>query len=222
MRSPTLLLSTLLIMASFFSFACNTRSSNSPYVSQPQASPSLAPEPKNLNVQSPNVQVPEIQQPEIQQPEIRIPKIRMPEIRIPEITIPGIRVQQDEDSTIITIASDILFDFDQDTIRSDAETALQQISAAITKRYPQNSMQIQGHTDSIGSNAYNQNLSERRTVAVKRWLEQQGNVALSRMSTIGYGESRPVASNTNPDGSDNPAGRQSNRRVEIVIQQGVL
>jgi outer membrane protein OmpA-like peptidoglycan-associated protein len=143
----------------------------------------------------------------------------MPEIRIPEITIPGVRVQQNQNLTRITIAGDILFDFDQDTIRPDAEAALQQISAAIAKRYPRNAMQIQGHTDSVGSDAYNRNLSERRAVAVKRWLEQRGKVASSQMSTVGYGESRPMAPNTNPDGSDSPAGRQRNRRVEIVIRR---
>ena len=52
-------------------------------------------------------------------------------------------------------------------------------------------------------------------------MEQQGNVASSQISTSGYGESRPVAPNTNPDGSDNPEGRQKNRRVEIVIERQV-
>lgn len=163
-------------------------------------------------------QIPPIRQPPIRIPEIRQPEIRQPEIQIPEITIPGIRVQQTEDSTTIIIAADLLFDFDQDTLRPDAEIALQQIHAAITTHYSDRLLQIQGHTDSIGTDAYNRDLSERRAATVKRWLEEHG-IAASRMTTIGYGESRPVAANTNPDGSDNPAGRQRNRRVEIVIQR---
>jgi outer membrane protein OmpA-like peptidoglycan-associated protein len=171
-----------------------------------------------LDIEKPTIQRPTIQRPTIKRPTIKIPEITIPEIKIPEITIPEIRVQQDKDSTIITITSDILFDFDQATIRPDAAMALRQINAAIAKRYAQNSMIIQGHTDAIGSNAYNQTLSNRRALAVKQWLAQQGNVSPSRMGAIGYGESRPVAPNTNPDGSDNPAGRQQNRRVAIVIQ----
>lgn len=160
-----------------------------------------------------------IKRPTVNGPKIRIPRVTIPEIKIPEITFPGIRVHQDKKTTIITIAADILFDFDQAILRPDAETALGQISAAIAKHYPQNSLQIQGHTDAIGSDSYNQDLSVRRAMAVKQWLQTQGNIAASRMTTVGYGESRPVAANTRTDGSDNPEGRQKNRRVEIVIRR---
>ncbi|BAZ08154.1 OmpA family protein [Calothrix sp. NIES-3974] len=160
-----------------------------------------------------------VKRPTVNRPKVRIPRVTIPEIKFPEITFPGIRVHQDKKTTIITIAADILFDFDQAILRPDAETALGQISAAIAKYYPQNSLQIQGHTDAIGSDSYNQDLSVRRAIAVKQWLQTQGNIAASRMTTVGYGESRPVAANTRTDGSDNPEGRQKNRRVEIIIRR---
>jgi outer membrane protein OmpA-like peptidoglycan-associated protein len=168
-------------------------------------------------VPTPTITIPELKPPEIAIPDIPIPEINIPEITIPEITTPDIRVQQGNGLTVFTIGADILFDFDQSTIRPDAETALQQVSNAIASRYPDNAMQIRGHTDSVGSDDYNQNLSERRAAAVQTWLEQQGKVTKSRITIRGYGESQPVAPNTKPDGSDNPQGRQLNRRVEIII-----
>lgn len=73
---------------------------------------------------------------------------------------------------------------------------------------------IEGHTDSIGSDAYNQKLSERRAKAVFNYFLKKG-IKAERMKTVGYGESRPKASNTKPNGKDNPEGRAINRRVEI-------
>jgi outer membrane protein OmpA-like peptidoglycan-associated protein len=72
-------------------------------------------------------------------------------------------------------------------------------------------MSIEGHTDSIGTEAYNQGLSERRAAAVKNYLVKQGVPDGSRMTTVGYGESRPIADNKTPEG------RFQNRRVEILI-----
>jgi outer membrane protein OmpA-like peptidoglycan-associated protein len=168
-------------------------------------------------VPTPTITIPEINSPEITIPDIPIPDINIPEITLPEITTPDIRVQQGSGLTVFTLESDILFDFDQSTIRPDAETALQQVSRAIARRYPDNAMQIRGHTDSVGRDDYNQALSERRATAVQTWLEQQGEIT-DRVTIRGYGESQPIAPNTQPDGSDNPQGRRLNRRVEIIIQ----
>ncbi|AFY79198.1 MAG: OmpA family protein [Hydrococcus sp. C42_A2020_068] len=200
----------LFVGLSCFPIACHSQSETT------GLQPPLSSQPKPDRV---TVERPTVRQPEIRQPKVEAPQVTIPEVQIPEITFPGIRVQQSQNSTVITIAADILFDFDRATLRPDAEAALRQISTAIAKHYPQNPMQIQGHTDAIGSDSYNQDLSVRRAVAVKQWLQQQGNVAASRMSAIGYGESRPVAANTKADGSDNPEGRQKNRRVEIVIRR---
>ncbi len=77
---------------------------------------------------------------------------------------------------------------------------------------------IADHTDSKGSDAYNQRLSEKRAESVKKWLSENAGISADTIKTVGYGETRPMAPNANSDGSDNPEGRQKNRRVEIVIR----
>jgi len=84
------------------------------------------------------------------------------------------------------------------------------------KDNPDIQVTIEGHTDSIGSDSYNQRLSERRAQAVKAYLVSKG-VAASRLETVGKGEQEPVAPNTK-DGKDNPQGRAMNRRAELKIQ----
>jgi outer membrane protein OmpA-like peptidoglycan-associated protein len=76
---------------------------------------------------------------------------------------------------------------------------------------------IEGHTDSKGTEGYNLALSEKRANAVKRWLVEKGGLDSKKIITRGYGESRPIAPNTNPDGSDCPEGRARNRRVEVYV-----
>lgn len=78
-------------------------------------------------------------------------------------------------------------------------------------------MRVDGHTDAKGDDAYNQALSERRAAAVKAWLAGNARIPADHMGTRGYGETRPVAPNARPDGADDPAGRQRNRRVEIAV-----
>jgi outer membrane protein OmpA-like peptidoglycan-associated protein len=78
---------------------------------------------------------------------------------------------------------------------------------------------IDGYTDAKGLDAYNLQLSEKRATAVKSWLVQKGSVDAKRIKTKGWGKANPVASNTHPDGSDNPEGRQKNRRVEITVKK---
>ncbi|MHB8911980.1 MAG: OmpA family protein [Lysobacter sp.] len=109
------------------------------------------------------------------------------------------------------------FDFDKSTLRPDAVAILNE-AAEILKRYPELKVEVAGHTDSKGTDAYNQALSERRARAVYDYLTSNG-VDASRMSgPNGYGESRPIAPNTNEDGSDNPEGRARNRRTELNVQ----
>ncbi|MDP7239531.1 MAG: OmpA family protein, partial [Candidatus Latescibacteria bacterium] len=76
---------------------------------------------------------------------------------------------------------------------------------------------IFGHTDSKGSDAYNQKLSEKRALSVKTWLLTNTNISKYLLHTIGLGETQPVAPNEKEDGSDNPEGRAQNRRVEILV-----
>ncbi|MEW6363368.1 MAG: OmpA family protein [Acidobacteriota bacterium] len=115
----------------------------------------------------------------------------------------------DHDVTI-RLPGSILFDFDKAGIRPDAERTLTEV-LEVLKAYSQRSVRIEGHTDSIASDAYNRELSERRAAAVRDWLVKHG-LGGSRLRPMGHGESQPVAENTTPEG------RQKNRRVEIVIE----
>jgi OOP family OmpA-OmpF porin len=109
------------------------------------------------------------------------------------------------------------FDFDKSTLRPDAVAILNE-AIEILKRYPDLRVEVAGHTDSKGTDQYNQALSERRATAVYDYLTKNGVAAGRLMGPTGYGESRPIAPNTNPDGSDNPEGRAQNRRTELNVQ----
>ena len=101
------------------------------------------------------------------------------------------------------------FDFDKATLKPEAKVVLNE-AAALLSKHERVVVEIAGHTDSVGSEAYNQGLSERRANAVRDYLTGNG-VKASRLSARGYGESRPVASN------DTDEGRAENRRVEMII-----
>ena len=113
----------------------------------------------------------------------------------------------------VSLPADVLFDFDQAVIRPDAATALAGL-ATVIRGYPAGRAEIQGHTDAKGNAAYNQRLSERRAEAVKRWLVEREKIAAGQLATRGFGKNRPVADN------DTEAGRQKNRRVEVVVHKG--
>ncbi|WP_372682955.1 OmpA family protein [Desulfosarcina sp.] len=152
--------------------------------------------------------------PQLPQPEI--PTTEMPEVKIPEISDPNILIQENDHMVMITLWSDILFDFDKWDIRSDAKDALGQILHVLTGRYAKLPFEIHGHTDAMGIEAYNLNLSKQRAHAVKDWLVAHG-IEGTRTSVYSHGELQPVAPNSNADGTDNPEGRQMNRRVDIRI-----
>lgn len=112
----------------------------------------------------------------------------------------------------VDLPADVLFDFDSADVRSDAAQALAHL-ATVIRAYPGGRVQIEGHTDAKGNDAYNQRLSERRAASVKSWLTEREVIPADQLATRGAGESRPVADNTTE------AGRQRNRRVEVVIQK---
>jgi outer membrane protein OmpA-like peptidoglycan-associated protein len=112
----------------------------------------------------------------------------------------------------VELPADVLFDFDKADIRSDAAQALAQL-ATLIRAYPSGSATLEGHTDSKGDDAYNQRLSERRAESVKRWLVEREGIAADRLTPKGWGERKPVA------GNEDDAGRQRNRRVEVVIRK---
>lgn len=168
----------------------------------------------------PPLKVPPVNIPKTKIPDVNFPEINFPQVNFPEITIPNVKIQQGKNTTIYTVPADILFDFDKANIRPDAQVALEQISKSISQRFANPSMQINGHTDAIGSDTYNLGLSQRRAEAVRQWLITNKNMKPNLMTVKGLGETQPVAPNTNPNGSDNPQGRQKNRRVEIVVRAG--
>jgi outer membrane protein OmpA-like peptidoglycan-associated protein len=117
----------------------------------------------------------------------------------------------------IELDADVLFDFDKYSLRPEAAESLRKVGE-VAKNYGSTPVVIEGHTDSKGTHPYNMSLSENRARSVKNWLVQNAGVSASRITTRGLGETKPVAPNTNPNGSDNPTGRQKNRRVEITIR----
>lgn len=116
--------------------------------------------------------------------------------------------------TVITLEDGVLFDFGKSDIRSDAAQTLKSLAGVLNNaKVP--AAHIYGHTDSISDEAFNLQLSQERADAVSAELKKDGVSAM--LDATGYGESKPVAPNENADGSDNPAGRALNRRVEIFI-----
>ena len=116
----------------------------------------------------------------------------------------------------IELPADVLFDFDKADIRPDAHKALNQ-TAGIIRDKAKGLVRIEGHTDSKGSDAYNQKLSELRGKSVRDWLVKNEGLKNVRFQSMGFGAQKPAAPNAKVDGTDDPDGRQKNRRVEIVI-----
>ena len=119
-----------------------------------------------------------------------------------------LQAKQTERGLLITLG-DVLFEFNQSELKSGATRNLMPLAKALTER-PQQTVVVEGHTDAVGSKAYNVQLSERRAAAVKDYLVAQG-IAAERISTQGLGPDFPIASN------DTEGGRQQNRRVEVIL-----
>ena len=132
--------------------------------------------------------------------------------------VQDLQVKETGEEIRIELAADVLFDFDKADLRPAAQSVLHQV-AGIIQQKAKGSVRIEGHTDSKGNDAYNQKLSERRANSVKAWLTDKEGLQKVQFATQGFGAKKPVASNTKPDGSDDPEGRQKNRRVEIVIKK---
>ena len=125
--------------------------------------------------------------------------------------INGVSVTRTADNELnVTVRNEVLFDFNSAGLRSASRESLREM-ANVFDKYPNTTIEVAGHTDSIGTAAYNQRLSERRANSVVNYLEQLG-VRGSRLEGIGYGESQPRATNSTANG------RQLNRRVEIHVR----
>lgn len=126
--------------------------------------------------------------------------------------IPGAVVERVGEGIQVTFASGLLFDFDSDVVRAEARTNLRNLAASLDK-YPGSELLIVGHTDSVGTDAYNLGLSQRRAESAAVYLVSQG-VDRARLASRGLGETEPVSPN------DTDAGRSRNRRVEVAIYAG--
>jgi outer membrane protein OmpA-like peptidoglycan-associated protein len=132
--------------------------------------------------------------------------------------VESLEVRETDTDVRVDLAADVLFDFDKADLLPKAEETLQKAAAFVTDRNKGGVVRIEGHTDAKGSESYNAKLSLRRAQSVARWFSEHGLRAM-RFATAGFGATKPVAPNQKPDGSDDAAGRQKNRRVEIVIQK---
>jgi outer membrane protein OmpA-like peptidoglycan-associated protein len=123
--------------------------------------------------------------------------------------IPGATVERVGEGIQVTFASGLLFDFDSDVVKGNARANLDELARSLDK-YDGSNLLIVGHTDDVGAASYNQDLSERRADAARRYLVSR-NVDGNRIDTRGVGEDEPVTSNATE------SGRARNRRVEVAI-----
>ena len=136
------------------------------------------------------------------------------DIQLPK-GIEAVKSEERPCSHRISVVADALFDFNQSHLRADAAETLNAAGPEIAKA-GKHKVAVEGHTDSIGTDAYNDRLSEARAKAVRDWLAAHAFIPADS-AIRGYGKKQPVASNTTPDGRDDPVGRQKNRRVEIAV-----
>lgn len=118
-------------------------------------------------------------------------------------------IRREGDLLAVSLKGDVTFDYDSATVRPGLYAEIDRISNVLIK-YPQTVIRVEGHTDSTGSDTYNMDLSQRRADSVKNLFVQRG-VSVSRIETMAFGESMPIADNSTE------AGRAMNRRVEIKI-----
>jgi outer membrane protein OmpA-like peptidoglycan-associated protein len=121
----------------------------------------------------------------------------------------GVNVIRDGDNLVLDMPSGITFGVDSSTVQPGFQSTLDKVATTLTQ-YEKTYVDVMGHTDSTGSDAYNQSLSERRASSVAGYLTSRG-VQSARLATKGYGESQPKASNIDE------SGRAANRRVEIRL-----
>lgn len=121
----------------------------------------------------------------------------------------------------IFVLDNIYYNYNKSDIREDAARELDKLVQLLADN-PEIRIELGSHTDSVDDNAYNMSLSQRRAESAVKYLVQHG-IAPDRLVAKGYGEELPIARNTNPDGTDNPDGRQKNRRTEFkILEVGVV
>lgn len=161
-------------------------------------------------------------------PAASVPSLSLPSVSVPSQSVPsksikavvldgadGTTVLPDDQRTTYSTKTDVLFDFGKAGIKPAAVPTLRRITAEISRRFPTGTITVDGHTDALGTEQDNLDLSRRRAEAITRWLVTEGGIDAARITTHGYGEAVPVAPNTMDTGADNPEGRATNRRVMI-------
>jgi len=128
-----------------------------------------------------------------------------------------LQLKETEKNVTINLQGDVAFDSGKAALRPEGEKSLEKVGVVISQ-FPDSKVLIAGFTDNKGGKEANLRLSEKRAESVKDWLVKHG-VEASAITTKGYGEESPLALNQNTDGTDNPDGRQQNRRVEITVQK---
>jgi outer membrane protein OmpA-like peptidoglycan-associated protein len=113
------------------------------------------------------------------------------------------------------VLRNIFFDYDKSDLRDESKSELDRIAEQM-QEFSTIKVELSGHTDNKGEDSYNKELSQKRAESVRQYLINKG-VAADRLKAVGYGASKPVAENVRPDGSDNPDGRQQNRRTEFEV-----
>ncbi|MEO0443171.1 MAG: OmpA family protein [Pseudomonadota bacterium] len=131
-----------------------------------------------------------------------------------ELVGSGVQVARDGDNIRLVMPNNITFAVDQSTLNTSIYRTLNSV-AKVLFEYQDTALQVAGHTDSSGSDSYNQNLSERRAQSVANYLLSK-NIPANRLVAVGYGETRPITSNASA------VGRAENRRVELLIQPSVI
>ena len=134
-----------------------------------------------------------------------------------ELEAQGLLSRKDERGLVLYLP-DVLFEFDSAELTDSANKKIAAVAEMVVRLAPARILSVEGHTDAVGDEEYNLELSLRRATAVSDAL-QAGGVDSARLRTVGHGERFPVAPNRTAEGRDDPTGRAANRRVEVVIER---
>lgn len=147
------------------------------------------------------------------EPEVRVAAADRP--MVDALSARDLSVRYTERGVVVTLP-DVVFEFGSSTLTRGAKRKVRSLAEVLLEQARGRTIAVEGHTDSIGAELYNQGLSEKRAESVAAALRYEG-VPTALLTTAGFGSRFPIADNEKTDGSDNPQGRTRNRRVEVVI-----